>query len=199
MKRIIFTAACIMSVFFIVSCGDQGSGNAANKPTNSANASNTPATSTDHSADEAAVKKTLSDLAASMVKNDVDAADKAYSDNYMFVGPDGSVATKAERIAAMKSGDTKYDTLTYDEVTVRVNPEGNGAVSISRATVKGKNMGKAVDGQYRVTHVWTKTKDGWKMASGQTTAITAASAKPNDQAPAINTNAAKSPPAATNK
>ena len=179
MRRILFVLATLIAAsLLLVSCGDPNAGNAGNKPpANAANSANNAATApVNTAAIEGDIKKILADLAASMVKNDVAAAEKAYSDNYMFVGPDGRVSTKAERIEAMKTGDTKYEALTYDDVTVRVNPEGNGAVSISRATVKGKNMGRAVDGQYRVTHVWSKTKDGWKMASGQTTPITATAA-----------------------
>jgi ketosteroid isomerase-like protein len=93
----------------------------------------------------------------------------------------------------MKSGQTKYETIKFDDVSVRSNPEGNGAISISRATVKGMNLGRAVDGQYRVTHVWSKTKDGWKLANGQSTAITGSSAPANkpansNAAPAANSN-----------
>jgi ketosteroid isomerase-like protein len=71
---------------------------------------------------------------------------------------------------------------------VRSNAEGTGAVSISVATVKGKNMGRDVDGKYRVTHVWSKTPTGWRLASGQTTAVTASAA--STEKPAANANAA---------
>lgn len=202
MRKMMFLMAMVFAISLLATSCDPGAGNAGNKPANSANnsANNPAATSpANAAAAEADVKKALSDAAASMTKNDVEAAEKLYSDNYMFVGPDGSVATRAERIAAMKSGDTKYDSLAYDEVSVRVNPEGTGAVSISRATVKGKNMGKAVDGQYRVTHVWTKTKDGWKMASGQTTPISAAAPAKVDEKLVSNSNAAKPPPPSANK
>jgi ketosteroid isomerase-like protein len=132
-------------------------------------------------------------MAAALQKNDVGYMEKLYTENYMFVAPDGSVVTGAQRIASMKSGETKYESIKYDDVSVRSNAEGNGAVSISRATVKGTNLGKPVDGQFRVTHVWSKTKDGWKLANGQTTPITGAAA-----APVSNTanSTTKSPPAA---
>jgi ketosteroid isomerase-like protein len=97
----------------------------------------------------------------------------------------------------MRSGDTKYESVAYDEVSVRVNPEGTGAVVIGRATVKGVNMGTRVDGQYRITQVWSKSADGWKMASGHATPISAVTTSPASNtagsnlntAPAANTNA----------
>lgn len=176
MRRIFLSAAMLISAsFLLVSCGDQAGGN---KPANAANNA-----TANNAAVEADLKKMTNDMAAALVKNDVAAIEKTYSDNYMFVGPGGAVATGAERVAAMKSGDTKYETLAYDEINVRVNADGTGAVVISRATVKGKNMGQAVNGQFRVTHVWSKTKDGWRLASGQTTPITAAAvpAKADDK------------------
>ena len=184
-KLICLTAVLIAASFLLVSCEPAATNTATNKPANAANnAAAAPAANT--AAIEADIKKAVNDMAASLVKNDAAAIEKLYAENYRFVGPDGAVATGAERVASMKSGGTKYESITYDEVTVRSNAEGNGAVSISRATVKGVNLGKPVDGQFRVTHVWSKTKDGWKLANGQTTPITAAA---TDAKPA-NTNTA---------
>ena len=202
MSRIIPAFALSLAALLLMSCGEPAANNATNKPTNAAN--NAVAnTATDPAALQAELKKLTTDSAASLSKNDVDAMEKVYGENYMFIGPDGAVATRAERIQAMKKGDTKYESVTYDDISVRTNPEGTGAIVISTATVKGKNMGKPIDGKFRVTHVWSKTKDGWRMVNGQTTAITAAAAKPDEKAPAntaaANTNAAKPPPPAANK
>jgi uncharacterized protein (TIGR02246 family) len=192
MRRIYLTATLIAVASLFAACDQATNSNtAANKPANAGN-SNANVKPADTAAVEADIKKAIADMAASLQKNDADAMQKLYTDNYMFVAPDGSIATGAQRIASMKSGDTKYDSITYDEVTVRSNAEGNGAVSISKATVKGKNLGKAVDGQYRVTHVWSKTKDGWRLASGQTTPITATSAAPASNSVANATSPANS-------
>ena len=158
-------------------CEPAASNSTANKPANAAN-TNSTAKPADSAATETEIKKAVSDMATSLQKNDAAAMEKLYTENYMFVAPDGAMATGPQRIASMKSGDTKYDSIAYDEVTVRSNAEGTGAVSISRATVKGKNLGKPVDGQFRVTHVWSKTKDGWRLASGQTTPIVGGPASP---------------------
>jgi ketosteroid isomerase-like protein len=202
MSRIIPAITLLLAALILISCGEPVANNAANKPANTANNAAAANTATDPAALQAELKKLTTDSAASLSKNDVDAMEKVYGENYMFIGPDGAVATRAERIEAMKKGDTKYESVTYDDISVRTNPEGTGAIVISTASVKGKNMGKPVDGKYRVTHVWAKTKDGWRMVNGQTTAITAA-AKPEEKAPAntaaANTNAAKPPPPAANK
>ena len=186
-KFICFTmlAASIM----ISACAPAANNSSANKPANATNAANaTNSTAANPAAVETDIKKAVADMAAALEKGDAAYFEKLYTANYMFVGPDGSVSTGADRIASMKSGGTKYDAIKYEDVTVRSNAEGNGAVSISRATVKGVNLGKPVDGQYRVTHVWSRTSDGWRLASGQTTAITATAA------PAANSSSNSSAP-----
>ena len=167
----------IIALFF-VACGDQNAGNAGNKPANmAANNSNANTnTAANSAAIETDIKKLMTDASTALAKNDADAMDKIYSDNYMLVNLDGSVQTRAERLASLRSGDVKYESFVYDEISVRSNPEGTGAVSIARATMKGTNKGKPIDGTYRVTQVYSKTKDGWKQVSAQATKIEAAAA-----------------------
>src|SRR5947209_15349145 len=74
-------------------------GNTANA--NKAAAANTgTASASDMAAAEAAVKKLMDDAATALSKNDADAMDKIYNDNYMLVNTDGSVQTKAERLTS---------------------------------------------------------------------------------------------------
>jgi len=189
MYKSIFFAAMMAAILLAIGCQPPDS-NTTNKPANAVyNSSNTAPANT--AAIEAEVKKLVTDYAASVAKNDVAAFEKTTTDNFMFVSNDGSVQTKAERVASMKSGETKYESLTYDDLNVRVNPEGNGAVVIGKAVVKGINMGKPVDGANRVTQVWSKTKDGWKMATLQATPITASAEKPPANTPASSSPANK--------
>ena len=186
MRKFTFAIVMLATASLFTAC-DPAANNVGNKPTNAANnAAAKPAANT--AAIETDVKKLVTDAAASLSKNDAAAFEKSTTDNYMFVNPNGVVTTRAERAAAMKSGDTKYESVAYDEVSVRVNPEGTGAVVIGRATVKGVNMGSRVDGQYRITQVWSKTADGWKMASGQATPISAVATSPASNTAAANSN-----------
>ena len=187
MKRIIFTAAaCIMSSFFVMSCGDQGAGNAVNKPANAANSANA-APAADASAD---IKKMMGELAAALAKNDADAVAKFYADDYHLVTPAGVDQTKADRIADMKSGKSKFESFEYTDINVRTY--GDMAVAISTVKAKGVLSGQSAPAETRATLVFYKTKDGWKVVSGHATPVTAAAAKPaaNTSAPA-NANTAK--------
>lgn len=177
MRKILLVLATVTAAsLLLVSCGDPGAGNTGNRPANAANAANNAATApaANAAAIETEIKKLANDGVAAITKGDTAVIDKMWADNYMFIPQDGSVTTKAQRIDSMKSGDSKIESLAYDEMSVRSNPEGTGAILIGRATVKGTNMGKPVDGQFRFTQVWSKSKDGWRQVSGQITPITAA-------------------------
>lgn len=192
MRKFLILAMPITASFLIACSPAANNTNDSNKP---ANAANNAAPAVNTAAIEADVKKLVIDMAASMSKNDVAAFEKGTGDNYMFIGPDGRVATKAERVASFKSGDMKYDSVAYDEVSVRPNPQGTGAIVIARATVKGTNMGQKIDGQFRATQVWRKTDDGWKLVHGHVTPITGVATSPAANT-AAKSNSATSPPAA---
>lgn len=195
MKRVFFvTATFIVSSFFIVSCGEQGAGNAGNKPANAANTANAN-TAANSAAAEADIKKLMDTAQAALAKNDADAMDKIYGDNYMLVNLDGSVQTRAERLAALRSGDAKYTAFAYSEPNIRVNPEGNGAVVIVKLAMKGTFRGKPTDGDYRVTQVYSKTKDGWKQVSAQATKIEGGSAPAKMEEKKPEANKPSAPPA----
>ncbi len=70
--------------------------------------------------DEQAVKKLLDELSAAVGHNDTVALDRIYADDYTIVTDSGVVMTKAERLAAMKSGDLKYESVAFDDVNIRV-------------------------------------------------------------------------------
>lgn len=179
---------CLMAVLAVVcllsiSCdpGAGNAGNAGNRPANATNnAANNAAPAVNTAAVEGEVKKAVTDTAAALAKNDVPALEKLYNDNYMLVNLDGSVQNKTERLASFRSGDTKFDSFAYDEVNVRVNPEGTGAIVIARATAKGMNKGKPIaDGAIRVTQVWRKTNDGWRQVTGHAVPIAASTTSGN--------------------
>ena len=171
-KNFIVLMALAISTVLMAACGDQGGGNTANKPANAANNAN--AAAPNNAAVEAEVKKLMDMAAAALAKNDADAMEKIYNDNYMLVNIDGSVQTKAERLASLRSGDAKYTAFSYSDVNIRVKPEGDAAVVIAKLTMKGTLKGKPTDGEYRVTQIYGKTKDGWKQISAQATKIEAA-------------------------
>lgn len=172
-KFLVFAMLVTASVYF-TACEPAGNTNTANRPANAANTSNTANmnTAASSAAIEADIRKMTADIAAALAKNDADALEKFYADNYMLVNLDGSVQNRADRMASFRSGATKFDSFAYDDISIRTNPEGTGAVVTSRANAKGTSNGQPTEGPIRVTHVWSKTKDGWKMVHGHATRIT---------------------------
>jgi len=176
MKEIILTVAIFaVSALTLTSCGGPTANNAtANNTTSNANkaAANTSAAPAgDAASAEADVRKVIDTTQTALSKNDADAMDKIYAENYMTVNQDGSVQNRAERLAALRSGAVKYDAFAFSDINIRANPEGTGAISISKLTLKGTFKGKPMDGVYRVTGIYAKTKDGWRLVGSQTTKI----------------------------
>jgi hypothetical protein len=143
MKNLAVSIALTATALFAISCGGQEAGNNANKPSNTANAANANIAGNTAAA-EAEVRKIIDTTQAALSKNDAEAMDKIYADNYMTVNIDGSVQTRAERMASLRSGDTKYDSFAFSDTNIRVNPEGNGAVAITVLAMKGNVQGQAV-------------------------------------------------------
>jgi ketosteroid isomerase-like protein len=125
--------------------------------------------STDQTAEQE-VRQTIEKYRTALLQRDVPALEKIWADDYVFVNASGEVLTKAQRLANVKSGATKLDSINNEEnITVRVYQ--NSAVATSRVTIKGKYSGQPTGGQYRSTHVWVKGPGGWQLVSNQLTAL----------------------------
>jgi ketosteroid isomerase-like protein len=100
------------------------------------------------------------------------------TDDFTLVGPLGFVLSKAEWLGRFRQGDLSFDTLTFDEVTVREC--GDTAIAIGRQTQRALYQGQPNEGQFRVTQVAVRQSDRWLLATmhisristGQTTTQT---------------------------
>ncbi|HEY7914393.1 MAG TPA: nuclear transport factor 2 family protein [Blastocatellia bacterium] len=121
--------------------------------------------------DEQAVRQALNELYAALGRNDAAALDRIYSDDYTFINESGEFTTKAPRLAAIKSGEMKYESLSFDDLKVRLY--GNTAVATYHAKVKARSKGQDVGGTLRVTVTLVKTKGRWQVVAAQATRTTA--------------------------
>ena len=119
---------------------------------------------------EQAVQQRLNELNTALGSNDTVALDRIYADDYTLVNMSGAVTTKAQRLAAIKSGELKYESVSVDEVNIRIY--GDTAVVTDRATVKLQDKGQDLSGQYRVTLTFVKIKGAWQLVAAQNTRIT---------------------------
>ena len=71
--------------------------------------------------------------------------------------------TKAQVISDFTSGDLKFQSITADEVQVRVY--GYTTVETGLSTMTGLDKGKAVPRDTRFTRVWVKQQGRWRLVA----------------------------------
>ena len=94
---------------------------------------------------------------------DAAALDRIYANDFIGIGPSGRVRTKAQVVADFTSGDLKFQSITTDDVQVRVY--GNTAVETGRSTMIGQDKGKTVPRDNRFTRVWIKQGAHWRLVA----------------------------------
>jgi ketosteroid isomerase-like protein len=87
----------------------------------------------------------------------------AAADDFIGVGPSGTVRTKPQVISDFTSGDLKFQSITTDDVRVRVY--GDAAVETGRSTMDGQDKDKAVPHETRFTRVWVKQHGRWRLVA----------------------------------
>jgi ketosteroid isomerase-like protein len=102
---------------------------------------------------------------------DAVALDRIYADDFIGVGPSGTVRTKAQVISDFTSGALKFQSITTDEVQIRVYE--NAAVETGLSTMVGQDKGKAVPRDTRFTRVWIKQQGRWRLVANHYSSRTA--------------------------
>jgi ketosteroid isomerase-like protein len=91
------------------------------------------------------------------------ALDRIYADDFIGIGPSGTVRTKPQVISDFTSGNLKFQSITTEDVRVRVY--GNTAVETGRSTMIGQDKGKTVPRDNRFTRVWIKEVGRWRLVA----------------------------------
>src|SRR3954467_11160685 len=112
---------------------------------------------------EEVIRKLDNDRIQAQIHADATALDRIYAADFIGVGPSGRVRTKAQVISDFTSGDLKFQSITTDDVQVRVY--GNAVVETGLSTMDGQDKGKAVPHDTRFTRVWVKQQGRWRSAS----------------------------------
>lgn len=114
-------------------------------------------------ADTASVEKELTKLedgwAAALLKADVAYIDQVLAENYTDTDDMGSVSTKAQDLANLKSGDIKFTALATENY--QVNVYGDTAIVTARNTQKAQWKGRDISGQFQWTDTWVKRDGRW--------------------------------------
>jgi len=94
---------------------------------------------------------------------DAAALDRIYADDFIGIGPSGTVRTKPQVLADFTSHNLKFQSITTDEVQVRVYE--NAAVETGLSIMVGQDKGKAVPRDNRFTRVWVKQQGRWRLVA----------------------------------
>ena len=110
-------------------------------------------------------------LRAAQLQADVAALDALLAETLLFTGPDGTLGTKQQDLAAHGSGAVRFREHVPEELRVRrVGPDV--AVAALRARLAVSVGGTLVRGTYRYTRVWAREDGGsWRVVSGHVSAI----------------------------
>lgn len=119
--------------------------------------------------DEKAVRQYFDEMNAAMLKDDFAAMGRMYADDFVYVGTNGELQNKAERLASAKGSSWSFASLKRDLASVRVM--GDTAVVVSHLTFTGKDRkdGQTFNGANRTTTTLAKRDGRWQAIASQTT------------------------------
>jgi len=110
-------------------------------------------------------------LRAAQLAADVSALDTLIADELLFTGPDGSVGTKEQDLAAHRSGAVRFRAHEPEELRVR-RVGADVAVTALRARLVVAVGGELAQGTYRYTRVWARLRAGeWRVVGGHVSEI----------------------------
>ena len=110
-------------------------------------------------------------LRAAQLAADVVVLDGLISQDLLFVGPDGRLATKSQDLEAHATGVVRFREHVPEELRVRrVGPDV--AVTGLRARLAVDVAGKLERGTYQYTRVWARDENGdWRVVGGHVSAV----------------------------
>jgi uncharacterized protein (TIGR02246 family) len=112
---------------------------------------------------EQAIRQLDNERIQAQIGADVVTLDRIYADDFVGVGPSGTVRTKTQVISDFTSGDLKFQSITTDLVLVRVYE--NTAVETGLSTMVGQDKGKPVPRDTRFTRVWVEQQGRWRLVA----------------------------------
>src|SRR6476469_3700628 len=109
------------------------------------------------------IRKVDRERIQAQVSADRVALDRIYADDFIGIGPSGTLRTKKDVLSDFASGSLKFQSITTDDVQVRVYD--NAAVETGLSTMKGQDAGNVVPEENRFTRVWIKQRGRWRLVA----------------------------------
>jgi ketosteroid isomerase-like protein len=112
---------------------------------------------------EQVIRKLENERIQAQIHADATALERIYADDFIGVGPSGTERNKNEVMSDFTSGDLRFQSITINEVRVRVY--GDAVVETGRSTMNGQDKGTAVPCDTRFTRVWIKQQGRWRLVA----------------------------------
>ena len=109
------------------------------------------------------IRKLDEERIQAQIHADVAALDRIYADDFIGIGPSGTVRTKPQVLADFTSHDLKFQSIKTDDVRIRVY--GNTVVETGRSIMVGEDKGKVVPRDNRFTRVWVRRQGKWRLVA----------------------------------
>lgn len=106
---------------------------------------------------------------SALIKQDLEALNRFYSDDFVYTTPEGKVLNKQEQIASVKASEVKLEQGQSNLVKVKVY--GDAAVMTGNFIAKGNYRGNPVSINERYTMMWVKTDTSWQITAEQSNVI----------------------------
>jgi hypothetical protein len=115
--------------------------------------------------EEQGVQQLINDLLKALQTNNATELDRIWADSYTFVGINGVLATKAERLAAIKSGKLKYKSISINNVKIQMY--GDAAVATFNGESHFASGNENLDGKFMTTATFAKIHGRWVEVSAE--------------------------------
>jgi ketosteroid isomerase-like protein len=114
-------------------------------------------------------------IRAAQLGADVAALDRLISEDLLFTGPDGSVGTKAQDLAAHGSRLVRFRAHEPRELRIR-RVGADIAITSLLAQLGVEVAGTLMEGTYRYTRVWARENGRWQVVGGHVSEVRAVQA-----------------------
>lgn len=123
-------------------------------------ASSTPASS---ESIEQAVRQLEDERIQALLNSDAPFIERVYADDYIVIGANGIIRTKAQVVEELKAGGIKVESIRNDDLKARVY--GDSVILTGHTTQTVRDRGQTTSGQVMFTRVYAKRNSGWQLVS----------------------------------
>jgi ketosteroid isomerase-like protein len=120
--------------------------------------------------DEQALIQQVKDIQAAITRQDVNTLDKALAEEFVNIHSTGLLKTKAEWLADLRRGATRFVNEEPDQFRVRIY--GDTAIVHYRIRGRGQAAGTPQSGLLRTTRIFVRRDGRWQCVAAHWTVVT---------------------------